>query len=226
MDRRATKPAATANRADPRAAGQQVQRRRCSRRSRAKLLMKCASRRRRRSRRRRGTASRCAGWSRNRAPAVRVAFETLRNVAASCRCDSCATSPTTPFSLRLRKRCASRVSMWSKRVVRRFRRGNRASTARPHRDRRARSTRLSRSGAGSRDDRIRHAHGFARGAPAKVGRHDAPRVVYATASREAPEIDKKAGDRISSQSGPPRAAALASTRRASPARSGTRRQVA
>ena len=74
-------------------------------------------------------------WSRNRAPAVRVAFETLRNVAARMRqlCDVADDA----VELRLRKRCADACAMWSKSAAASKSERKSVELARAHRDRRA-----------------------------------------------------------------------------------------
>ena len=74
-------------------------------------------------------------WSRNRAPAVRVAFEALRNVAARMRqlCDVADDA----VELRLRKRCADACAMWSKSAAASKSERKSVELARAHRDRRA-----------------------------------------------------------------------------------------
>ena len=114
-------------------------------------------------------------WSRNRAPAVRVAFETLRNVAARMRqlCDVADDA----VELRLRKRCADVCDVVK--VCGCFKVGEKIGRVARGASRPARAQRGCRAVAQApADDRIRHAHGFARGklSPAKVGRHDVSRV--------------------------------------------------
>ena len=74
-------------------------------------------------------------WSRNRAPAVRVAFEALRYVAARMRqlCDVADDA----VELRLRKRCADACAMWSKSAAASKSERKSVELARAHRDRRA-----------------------------------------------------------------------------------------
>jgi hypothetical protein len=80
-------------------------------------------------------------WSRNRAPAVRIAFDAMRTVAA--RMTQLCEVADDAAELRLRRRCGAACALWSKIAVASKSERKACELARAHRDRRALDAALS-----------------------------------------------------------------------------------